>query len=131
MADRIDPGLGWRLLDPKEIVKRGDERWAHGEWVLSLNVGLKQSCGLVYRRRAKSPRTTKAIATRATIIAECEDGIRVTRAVSNPSGLTTKQMEFEAESFTRQMSRLSQGAPMHGSSPAKYIMLEIQRGGEP
>ena len=54
MTDRIDPGPGWRLLSPKEIVKHGDERWAHGEWVLSLNAGLKQSCGFVYRRRRRT-----------------------------------------------------------------------------
>ena len=131
MTDRIDPGPGWRLLDSCPIIMRGDEFHSNDGWFPSLlDPGSQGIEGMVYRRRTKES-STKAIATRATIIAECEDGIRVTRTVSNPSGLTTKQMEFEAESFARQMSRLSQGTPMHGSSPAKYIMLEIQREGEP
>ena len=120
MTDRIDPGPGWRLLGPKEIVKHGDERWTHGEWVPSVNAGLKQSYGLVYRRRAKSPRTTKAIATRATVRAAFRDGRIVTRMERNDSGLGEKEMRATIETWGL--------APLIG---AKYIMLEIQREGEP
>ena len=121
MTDRIDPGLGWRLLDPKEIVKRGDERWAHGEWVLSLNAGLRQVFGFVYRRRRRTaPRTTKAIATQATVICATPDGVRDERTISRKSGLT----ECDCERIRRAWENAQ-------ASPAKYIMLEIQREGEP
>jgi|688.fasta_scaffold529461_2 hypothetical protein len=35
-AEKIQPGDGWRLLGPDEVVKDGDERWRKSEkrWVL-------------------------------------------------------------------------------------------------
>lgn len=121
---RIDPGPGWRLLGPKEIVKHGDERWTHGEWVPSVNAGLKQSCGLVYRRRAKSPRTTKAIATRTTVRASFPDGAMIADSIACESGLSGEMMQFSADRWELSKIHLQ-------TSGAKYIMLEIQREGEP
>lgn len=124
MTDRIDPGPGWRLLGPKAIVKHGDECWTHGEWVPSVNAGLKQSCGLVYRRRAKSPRTTKAIATRATVRATFPDGAMTAASIACESGLSGEMMQFSADRWELSKIHLQ-------TSGAKYIMLEIQREGEP
>lgn len=124
MTDRVDPGPGWRLLGPKEIVKHGDERWTHGEWVPSVNAGLKQSCGLVYRRRAKSPRTTKAIATRATVRAAFLDGAVTDDVMTCDSGLSGPMMNYAM----RRWEVVQRAAKIQG---AKYIMLEIQREGEP
>lgn len=124
MTDRIDPGPGWRLLCPKEIVKHGDERWTHGEWVPSVNAGLKQSCGLVYRRRAKSPRTTKAIATRATVRSVFPDDSVASHSIECKTGLNPEMMAFASERWEVTNRCLPE-------SSAKYIMLEIQREGEP
>ena len=127
MTDRIDPGPGWRLLSPKEIVKHGDERWAHGEWVLSLNAGLKQSCGFVYRRRRRTaPRTTKAIATRATLKTAYDGGTTITRTMRNDEGLSEREMIDASEVFFDKVEAIR-----NRTSIPKYIMLEIQREGEP
>jgi hypothetical protein len=119
MTDRIDPGPGWRLLEPEEIVKHGDERWVRGEWALSLNAGLRQVFGFAYRRRI-APITTKAIATRATVTLAFRDGRIVTRTERNDSGLGEKAMRETMETWGC--------ASLIG---AKYIMLEIQMEGEP
>ena len=121
MPDRIDPGPGWRLLEPREIVKEGDERRDSGGWVKSSNAGLPQSPWSAYRRRT-APRTTKAIATRATVICGTPDGARTTNTISRESGLT----EYDCERIRR--ARAWENMQV---SAAKYIMLEIQRKGEP
>ena len=121
MTDRIDPGPGWRLLEAGEIVKEGDERRDSGGWVKSYNAGLPQSPWSAYRRRT-APRTTKAIATRATVICGTPDGARTTNTISRESGLT----EYDCERIRR--ARAWENMQV---SAAKYIMLEIQREGEP
>ena len=123
MTDRIDPGPGWRLLGPKEIVKHGDERWVHGEWVLSLNDGLKQAPHTAYRRRTAT-RTTKSIATRATVRAAFPDGAMIADSIACESGLSGEMMQFSADRWELSKIHLQ-------TSGAKYIMLEIQREGEP
>ena len=120
MPDRIDPGPGWRLLDAGEIVKHGDERRFCGRWVESLNAGMRQVCGFAYRRRVTAPTTTKAIATQATVICATPDGARTESTISRKSGLT----EYDCERIGRAWEYMQ-------VSSAKYIMLEIQREGEP
>ena len=120
MTDRIDPGPGWRLLEAGEIVKEGDERRDSGGWVKTLNVGLPQSAYFVYRRRITIPYATKAIATRATVICGTPDGARTINTISRESGLT----EYDCERIRRAWDNVQ-------VSTAKYIMLEIQREGEP
>lgn len=120
MTDRIDPGPGWRLLEAGEIVKEGDECRDSGKWVKSYNYGLPQYDALVYRRRLASPRATKAIATRATVICGTPDGARTINTISRESGLT----EYDCERIGRAWENMQ-------VSSAKYIMLEIQREGEP
>ena len=121
MTDRIDPGPGWRLLTPKEIVEEGDEFFFDGKWRWSGNVGLEQDKASRYRRRI-TPRTTKAIATRATVICGTPDGARTINTISRESGLT----EYDCERIRR--ARAWENMQV---SSAKYIMLEIQREGEP
>ena len=123
MTDRIDPGPGWRLLKPKEIVKEGDERRDSGGWVKSSNAGLPQSPWSAYRRRT-APRTTKAIATRATVRIAFTDCV-VDRTISQPGGLRTDSMDAIATHFA------DRAKAYQGAGVAKYIMLEIQREGEP
>ena len=123
MTDRIDPGPGWRLLKPKEIVKEGDERRDSGGWVKSYNAGLPQSPSSAYRRRT-APRTTKAIATRATVRAVFPDGATIADSIACESGLSGEMMQFSADRWELSKIHLQ-------TSGAKYIMLEIQRKGEP
>ena len=124
MTDRIDPGPGWRLLEVGEIVKRGDECCDSGSWVKSLNAGLPQSAYFVYRRRITTPRTTKAIATRATVRAAFPDGAMIADSIACESGLSGEMMQFSADHWELSKIHLQ-------TSGAKYIMLEIQREGEP
>ena len=124
MTDRIDPGPGWRLLKPKEIVKEGDECRDSGEWIKSRNYGLPQYKALVYRRRIASPHPTKAIATRATVRAVFPDGAMISDSIACESGLSGEMMQFSADRW--ELSKIHLQA-----SGAKYVMLEIQREGEP
>ena len=124
MTDRIDPGPGWRLLEAGEIVKEGDECRDSGKWVKSYNYGLPQYDALVYRRRLASPRATKAIATRATVRATFPDGAMIADSIACESGLSGEMMQFSADHW--ELSKIHLQA-----SGAKYIMLEIQREGEP
>ena len=71
-------------------------------------------------RRRTAPRTTKAIATRATVICGTPDGARTINTISRESGLT----EYDCERIRRAWENMQ-------VSTAKYIMLEIQREGEP
>lgn len=125
MSDRIDPGPGWRLLEPKEIVKHGDERRVSGEWFKSFNAGSPQSASFVYRRRL-TLRTTKAIATRATVRASFPDGAMISDSIACESGLSMEMMGFFMDRWSSAKAQISTQV-----SPARYITLEIQREGEP
>ena len=119
MTDRIDPGPGWRLLKVGEIRERGDEFFSDG-WRPTVMAGsLLPKNGPPTRRRT-APRTTKAIATRATVICGTPDGARTINTISRESGLT----EYDCERIRRAWDNMQ-------VSTAKYIMLEIQREGEP
>lgn len=120
MTDRIDPGPGWRLLEAEEIVKDGDEFLLCGTWKTSENAGTSQCSACRYRRRIPEPYTIKAIATQATVICATPDGARTESTISRKSGLT----EYDCERIGRAWENMQ-------ASPAKYIMLEIQREGEP
>ena len=124
MTDRIDPGPGWRLLEAGEIVEEGDERRVTGGWAKTHNAGLPQSAYFVYRRRITAPRATKAIATRATVRAVFPDGATIADSIACESGLSMKMMQFEVDRWALSKIHLQ-------TSGAKYIMLEIQREGEP
>lgn len=124
MADCIDPGPGWRLLAAGEIVKRGDERRLFDKWAPSLNAGMEQVCGFAYRRRVTAPTTTKAIATRATVRAAFPDGATFRDSIACEGGLSSAMMQFASDRWELSKMHLSE-------SGAKYIMLEIQREGEP
>lgn len=123
MANRIDPGPGWRLLTPKEIVEDGDEFFFDGKWRWSGNVGLEQDKASRYRRRI-TPRTTKAIATRATVRAVFPDGALICDSIACEGGLSSEMAQFASDRWELSKMHLSE-------SGAKYIMLEIQREGEP
>ena len=122
MTDRIDPGPGWRLLVPlvdKQIL--GDQYLSNGEW----NPVTMESWCVIQRswepRRRRIPGyVEKAIATRATVRAAFRDGRIVTRMERNDSGLGEKEMRATIETWNL--------APLIG---VKYVMLEIQREGEP
>lgn len=111
-------------MEVGEIVKRGDECCDSGSWVKSLNAGLPQSAYFVYRRRIASPRTTKAIATRATVRAAFFDGAIADDVMRRDSGLSGPMMNYAM----RRWEVVQRAAKIQG---AKYIMLEIQREGEP
>ena len=123
-GDRIDPGPGWRLLEAAEIVQEGDERRDSGGWVKTLNAGLPQSAYFAYRRRITIPYATKAIATRATVRAVFPDGATIADSIACESGLSVEIMQYEVDRWALTKIHLPE-------SGAKYIMLEIQREGEP
>ena len=125
MTDRIDPGPGWRLLDRGEIRRPSDESmvsmdclgqktWMNCKWSAGQTVGRE------FVRRRITSRTTKAIATRATITMAFRDGRTISRTERSDLGLLEKQM---ADTM-----HIWDAAPLIG---VKYIMLEIQREGEP
>lgn len=119
MTDRIDPGPGWRLLEVGEIRERGDEFFRDG-WRPTVMAGEPMPGNGFLTRRRTAPRTAKAIATRATVICGTPDGARTVNAISRESGLT----EYDCERIRRAWENMQ-------VSSAKYIMLEIQREGEP
>ena len=47
----IAPGEGYRLLEPGELVKEGDEAMVDGSWTPSTNIGGKQASIFTYRRK--------------------------------------------------------------------------------
>ena len=129
MTDRIDPGPGWRLLDRGEIREPSDESmvsmdclgqktWMNCKWSAGQTVGRE------FVRRRTAPRTTKAIATRATVRAAFPDGAMIADSIACESGLSGEMMQFSADRW--ELSKIHLQA-----SGAKYIMLEIQREGEP
>ena len=119
MTDRIDPGPGWRLLKAGEIRRRGDEFYCNG-WKPTIMAGEPMTKNEFHTRRRTAPRTTKAIATRATVICGTPNGARTMNTISRESGLT----EYDCERIRRAWENMQ-------VSTAKYIMLEIQREGEP
>ena len=52
VSDKPDPGEGWRLLHPDEVLQAGDE-WCNefGQWIASLQSGHRQLSSRHYRRR--------------------------------------------------------------------------------
>ncbi|NLH79156.1 MAG: hypothetical protein GX465_19230 [Acidobacteria bacterium] len=125
MSDRIDPGPGWRLLEAGEVKPRGYEYkspilgWIEGSGVGTVAI----ADGFPCRVRA-APRTTKAIATRATVRAVFPDGATIADSIACESGLSVEMMQFEVDRWALSKIHLPE-------SGAKYIMLEIQREGEP
>ena len=121
MTDRINPGPGWRLLKAGEKKPRGYEyKNPVFGWIKGDGVGRRASADGFPCRIRITPRTTKAIATRATVRAAFRDGRIVTRMERNDSGLSEKEMRATIETWNL--------APLIG---VKYVMLEIQREGEP
>ena len=121
MTDRIDPGPGWRLLKAGEKKPRGYEyKSPVFGWTKGDGVGRRASADGFPCRIRITLRTTKSIATRATVICGAPDGARTINPISRESGLT----EYDCERIRRAWSNMQ-------VSTAKYIMLEIQREGEP
>lgn len=123
MTDRIDPGPGWRLLEVGEIRERGDEFFRNG-WRPTAMAGEPLTKNGFFTRRRTAPRTTKAIATRATVRAVFPDGATTADSIACESGLSIEMMQFEVDRWALSKIHLPE-------SGAKYIMLEIQREGEP
>lgn len=126
MTDRIDPGPGWRLLKAGERKPKRYEwfsqwygRWQTGENIGELFVGRMDPC-----RVRITPRTTKAIATRATVRASFPDGAMIADSIACESGLSGEMMQFSADRWELSKIHIQ-------TSGAKYIMFEIQREGEP
>jgi len=124
MTDRIDPGPGWRLLKMGEVKIIGDEYRDELRWVPTKRAGDKIDETSLPTRRRTAPRTTKAIATRATVRAVFPDGATTADSIACESGLSMKMMQFEVDRWALSKIHLPE-------SGAKYIMLEIQRKGEP
>ena len=125
MTDRIDPGPGWRLLKVGERKSRGYEyRNPVFGWTKGDGVGRRASADGFPCRIRITPRTTKAIATRATVRASFPDGAMISDSIACESGLSGEMMQFSADRW--ELSKIHLQA-----SGAKYIMLEIQREGEP
>ena len=125
MTDRIDPGPGWRLLEAGEVKPRGYEyRSPILEWIEGSGVGTVAIADGFPCRIRITPRTTKAIATRATVRAAFPDGAMIADSIACESGLSGEMMQFSADRW--ELSKIHLQA-----SGAKYIMLEIQREGEP
>ena len=129
MTDRIDPGPGWRLLERDEIRRPSDESmvsmnclgqkiWLNCKWSAG------QTAGCEFVRRRITTRATKAIATRATVRAVFPDGATIADSIACESGLSVEMMQFEVDRWALSKIHLPE-------SGAKYIMLEIQREGEP
>lgn len=125
MTDRIDPGPGWRLLEVEERKPRGYEyKSPVFGWTKGDGVGRRASADGFPCRIRITPRTTKAIATRATVRAAFPDGAMIADSIACESGLSGEMMQFSADRW--ELSKIHLQA-----SGAKYIMLEIQREGEP
>lgn len=125
MTDRIDPGPGWRLLKAGEKKPRGYEYknpvfgWTKGD-----GVGRRASADGFPCRIRITLRTTKSIATRATVRIAFTDCV-VDRVVSSPGGLGRENMDAMVAHFADRVKAYQ------GTGIVKYIMLEIQREGEP
>ena len=125
MTDRIDPGPGWRLLKADEVKPRGYEyKSPVFGWIKGDGVGRRTSADGFPCRIRVTTRTTKAIATRATVRAAFPDGAMIADSIACESGLSGEMMQFSADRWELSKIHLQ-------TSGAKYIMLEIQREGEP
>lgn len=125
MTDRIDPGPGWRLLKVGERKPRGYEyKSPVFGWTKGDGVGQRASADGFPCRIRITPRTTKAIATRATVRAVFRDGAVTDDSMTCGNGLSEQMMHYAIRRWT-----VVQGAAK--AQGAKYIMLEIQREGEP
>lgn len=127
MSDRVDPGPGWRLLEEGERKPGGyqslsvDGFWWNGSCVGEV---FCQAESVPCRVRVYREGTTKAIATRATVRAAFPDGAMIADSIACESGLSGEMMQFSADRWELSKIHLQ-------TSGAKYIMLEIQREGEP
>lgn len=122
---RIDPGPGWRLLKVGERKPRGYEyKSPVFGWTKGDGVGRRASADGFPCRIRITPRTTKSIATRATVRAAFPDGAMIADSIACESGLSGEMMQFSADRWELSKIHLQ-------TSGAKYIMLEIQREGEP
>jgi len=50
MSEQIEPGEGWRLLGPDEVINDGDEVYIRGDWFGTEDAGLVVA-EYIYRRR--------------------------------------------------------------------------------
>ena len=126
MTDRINPGPEWRLLEVGERKPKGYEWFSrrHGKWQTGEIIGELFDGYMAPCRVRITPRTTKAIATRATVRAAFPDGAMISDSIACESGLSGEMMQFSADHWELSKIHLQ-------TSGAKYIMLEIQREGEP
>ena len=93
-------------------------------WTKGDGVGRRASADGFPCRIRVTTRTTKAIATRATVRAAFPDGAMISDSIACESGLSGEMMQFSADRWELSKIHLQ-------TSGAKYIMLEIQREGEP
>lgn len=58
----IDVGKGYRLLEPREEVLRGDQYYSHreGGWFPSVKIGTRIRKGQIYRRPISQEKTEDA-----------------------------------------------------------------------
>ena len=125
MPERIDPGPGWRLLNVGEVRPAGYEFWDGREWIIGNVVGEIVQTSLVFlRARATEPLTIKSIATRATVKAAFPDGAMTSDSIACKTGLSGEMMQYVSDRWNLASKHLP-------TSGARYIMLEIQREGEP
>ena len=125
MPERIDPGPGWRLLEAGEAKPQGYEyKSSILGWIEGVAVGQRvRADGFPCRVRV-APRAIKAIATRATVRAAFPDGAVIADSIACETGLSEEMMQYVSDRWNLASKHLS-------TSGAKYIMLEIQREGEP
>lgn len=127
MTDRIDPGPGWRLLRAGEVKPRGYEyKSSVLGWAKGAGVGDRVLADGFPCRVRIAPIATKAIATRATVRTAFDGGTTITRTMRNDEGLSEREMMDVSEVFFDKVEAIR-----NRTSVPKYIMLEIQREGEP
>ena len=125
MPERIDPGPGWRLLKVGEAKPQGYEyKSSILGWIEGVAVGQRvRADGFPCRVRV-APRAIKAIATRATVKAAFPDGAMISDSIACKAGLSGEMMQYVSDRWNLASKHLP-------TSGARYIMLEIQREGEP
>jgi hypothetical protein len=50
MSEQIEPGDGWRLLGPDEVIRKEDEYYTGNNWIETVDIGLVVA-EYTYRRR--------------------------------------------------------------------------------